>query len=179
VCASAAVFGMHTAAACNRVPSMHQSAHVSISCCAQLVCGCSMQCLCVPRAGATNNVLAAATCHGCITAPQYDFCSACIPCLRPACCMLLLQAGLLPSSPVAASCAMIPDDDEAGSPLQQIEADMELMLQVRGGGDAEPQQQLSWYALHVGRKRAGDGAATWLSNTVVRCRWCVFSSSWS
>ncbi|KAF6253828.1 hypothetical protein COO60DRAFT_1642879 [Scenedesmus sp. NREL 46B-D3] len=39
------------------------------------------------------------------------------------------QAGLLPSSPVAASCAMIPDDDEAGSPLQQIEADMELMLQ--------------------------------------------------
>jgi hypothetical protein len=52
-------------------------------------------------------------------------------CLLPLLLVLLLQAGLLPSSPVAASCAMIPDDDEAGSPLQQIEADMELMLQVR------------------------------------------------
>jgi hypothetical protein len=46
----------------------------------------------------------------------------------------IVQAGVLPSSPVAASCALIPEDDEGGSPLQQIEADMELMLQVGRGG---------------------------------------------
>lgn len=38
------------------------------------------------------------------------------------------QAGL-PSSPVAASCALVPDEEDAGGALSSIEADMELMLQ--------------------------------------------------
>jgi hypothetical protein len=116
---------------------------VRISWCARLVCSCSMQFSPVCAA----YWLPPAMCRQplpAIVVPEHRSRTAAllVSLISTVRFLLLLQAGLLPSSPVAASCAMIPDDDEAGSPLQQIEADMELMLQVGGGrGLAQQQQQ--------------------------------------